>query len=163
MKNQIKSIICFLFVLLGFISLGCKQQKANGKIDTYANVKNELKGVELSKSDPKADVYEFEMEVNNGGLNQYFFNAGQNCFETLRELQKTGKTNTATILQQAIVLINPNKLSEKALVNKLRKREVEELFDDRISEKLSNLDKAFFTYPDGALTDILNDEKNISH
>lgn len=147
--------ICFLYAFLGLVSLGCAQNKSEQSIDTYENVKKELKGVELPNEKPKADIEEFEMEVNNGGLNQYFLNAGQNCFETLRELKKTGKSKTATILQQAIVLINPNKLSEKVLTDRLRKREVEELFDDKVSEKLSNLDEAFFKYPDGALIDTL--------
>jgi SOS response regulatory protein OraA/RecX len=78
-------------------------------------------------------------------------------------LQKTKKFKTAAILQQAIALINPSKLSEKALIDKLRKREVEELYDDNISEKLNKLDESFYTYPDGALIDTLTEAKNISH
>ena len=150
-------------MFLGLVSSSCAQNKSNKNIDTYENVKKELKGVELPNEKPKADIEEFEMEVNNGGLNQYFLNAGQNCYETLRELQKTKKVKTAAILQQAIALINPSKLSEKALIDKLRKREVEELYDDNISEKLDKLDETFFTYPDGALIDTLTKDKNISH
>jgi len=158
-----KTIICFLYALLGLLSQGCTQQKSHGKIDTYENIKKELKGVELPKEAPKADIDEFEMEVNNGGLNQYLFNAGQNCFETLRELKKNGKTKTANILEQAITLVNPNKLSEQDLIDKLRKREVEELFKDDINEQLNKLDEAFYKYPDGALVDLPVDKKNISH
>ena len=153
----------FLYALLGLASSGCAQDKPNKSIDTYENVKKELRGVEVPNEKPKADVEELEMEVNNGGLNQYFLNAGQNCFETLRELQKTKKDKTAAILQQAIALINPSKLLEKALIEKLQKREVEELFDDKISEQLNKLDEAFYTYPDGALIDTSTKDKNISH
>ena len=149
--------------LIGLASSGCAQDKPNKSINTYENVKKELRGVELPNEKPKADIEEFEMEVNNGGLNQYFLNTGQNCFETLREMEKTKKVKTAAILKQAIALINPSKLSEKALVEKLRKREVEELFDDKISDLLNKLDEEFYKYPDGALIDTLNDTKNISH
>lgn len=153
----------FLYAFLGLASSGCAQEKPTKTIDSYENVKKELRGVELPNEKPKADIEEFEMEVNNGGLNQYFLNTGQNCFETLRELEKTKKVKTAAILKQAIALINPRKLSEKALVEKLRKREVEELFDDKISDLLNKLDEEFYKYPDGALIDTLNDTKNISH
>jgi hypothetical protein len=66
-------------------------------------------------------------------------------------------------LQQAITLINPDKLSEKDLIARLRRREIEELFDDKVSEKLNKLDEEFYKYPDGALIDTLNDTKNISN
>ena len=158
-----KTKVYFLYAFLGLASSGCTQDKPNKSIDTYENVKKELRGVELPNEKPKADVEELEMEVNNGGLNQYFLNAGQNCFETLRELQKTEKVKTAAILQQAIALVNPNKLSEEDLIAKLRKREVEELFDDKISDQLNKLDEKFYKYPDGALIDTLTDTKNISH
>lgn len=158
-----KTKVYFLYALIGLASSGCAQDKPNKSIDTYDNVKKELKGVEAPNEKPKANVEEFEMEVNNGGLNQYFLNAGLNCFETLRELRKTKKVKTAAILQQAIALVNPNKLSEKDLIGKLRRREVEELFDDKISDQLNKLDEEFYKYPDGALIDTLNDTKHISH
>jgi hypothetical protein len=41
-------------------------------------------------------------------------------------------------------LINPDKLSEGALIQKLRLREVSELDDDRISAKLNTLDQMFY-------------------
>ena len=153
----------FLYAFLGLASSGCAQDKPNKSIDTYENVKKELRGVEIPNERPKADIDELEMEVNNGGLNQYFLNAGQNCFETLRELQKMKKVKTAAILQRAIALVNPKKLPERDLITKLRRREVEELFDDKISDQLNKLDEEFYKYPDGALIDTLNNTKNISH
>jgi hypothetical protein len=154
-----KTSAYILYSFVGLASSGCAQDKQNKSIDTYENVKKELSGVDVSNEKPKGDIEEFEMEVNNGGLNQYFLNAGQNCFETLRELQKTKKVKTAAILQRAIALVNPNKLSEKDLIAKLRSREVEELFNEKISEQLSKLDEEFYKYLDGALIDT----KNISN
>ena len=161
--TRMKIKVCFLYGFIGLASSGCSQDKPNKSIDTYESIKKELKNVELPNEKPKADIEEFEMEVNNGGLNQYFLNAGQNCFETLRELQKTKKVKTAAILQQAIALINPKKLSEEDLVAKLQRREVEELFYGRISDLLYSRDEEFYKYPDGPLIDTLNDKKNISH
>lgn len=99
-----------------------------------------------------ANIQELEMEVNNGGFNQYFFNSGQNCFETLKILKKNGKDKTAKILEKAIALINPKKLSEKDLISKLRNREIQELDDEKISASLYKLDLEFYKYPDGKLT-----------
>jgi hypothetical protein len=121
------------------------------KIGTAEEIRKELKGVENEKVTPSANISELEAEINNGGLNQYFFNSsGQNCFATLRLLKSTGKTKTASILEQAIMLINPNKLSEVELIEKLRKREVQELDNDSINAKLDSLDNEFFN-PDGDL------------
>lgn len=93
-----------------------------------------------------------EMEVNNGGLKQYFINSsGQNCYETLRLLKKTGKTNTAAILEEAISLINPRNIKETEFVEKLRQNKVEELYDEEISQKMDVLDEKFYKYPDGSL------------
>ena len=141
-------------ILLIFVFSSCAQKSSseNGKIDTYENVKKELKGTELEKENPKANIDELEMEVNNGGFNQYFLNSGQNCFETLKALKKNGKAKTAKLLESAINLINPNQISESEFIEKLRKREVEELYDEKISAELNKLDEAFYKYPDGSLT-----------
>lgn len=111
-----------------------------------------LKSIEIEKNKQKANIRELEMEINNGGFNQYFFNSsGQNCFATLKELQKRGKIKTAKILEKAISLINPKNLSQEELIEKLKKREVEELDDEKISLELEKLDNEFYKYPDGAL------------
>jgi Domain of unknown function (DUF4375) len=115
------------------------------KIDSYENIRKSLKGVEQEKTDPIADPGGFESEVNNGGLNQYFFNAsGQNCFATLRYFKQTGKSEEAKILEEAINCINPKKLPEKELIEKLRKRTVDELDDSVINNKLDKLDAEFY-------------------
>jgi hypothetical protein len=115
------------------------------KVDTYENIKKDLKGVEHKKVWPLANPDEFESEVNNGGLNQYFFNSsGQNCFATLRYFQKNEMPKKAKILEEAINLINPNKLPEKVLIENLRKRMVAELDDSIINAKLDRLDNEYY-------------------
>ena len=149
MKRILKLRTCSLFGILFF---SCANDSKHLKIGTADELRKELKGVENEKITPSANIGELEAEVNNGGLNQYFFNSsGQNCFETLRLLKNTGKIKTAAILEQAIITIDPNKLSEEKLIEKLRKREVEGLDNDSINAKLDSLDNEFFKYPDGEL------------
>ena len=136
--------IQILFLLFVFSSCAQKSSSENGKIDTYDNVKNELKGKEVEKVNPKANIDELEMEVNNGGFDQYFINSGQNCFETLKALKKNGKIKTAKLLENAIKLINPKQISENELIEKLRKREVEELYNEAINVELNKLDSEFY-------------------
>jgi superoxide dismutase len=148
MKHFIK--IQFFLLLLSLSSCAQKNSSESGKVNTYENIKNKLKEPAVEKQNPKADISELEMEVNNGGFNQYFINSGQNCYETLKALKKNGKVETAKLLESAIKLINPNHISENIFVEKLRKREVEELYNDKISAKL---DAEFYKYKDGSLTD----------
>ncbi|MDR6845620.1 DUF4375 domain-containing protein [Flavobacterium granuli] len=150
MKHLIK--IQLLFLLLTLSSCAQKNSSESGKVDTYENVKSQLKGTEVEKLNPKANIEELDMEVNNGGFNQYFINSGQNCYETLKALKKNGKVETAKLLESAINLINPNHISENDLIEKLRKREVEELYDDKIDAELNKLDDEFYKYKDGSLT-----------
>ncbi len=148
-----KHLIKIQLLLLTFSSCVQKNSSESVKVDTYEYVKNQLKRTEVEKLNPKANIGELEMEVNNGGFNQYFINSGQNCYETLKALQKNGKVETAKLLQSAINLINPNHISENDFVEKLRKREVEELYDDKISAKLNKLDTEFYKYKDGSITE----------
>ena len=50
----------------------------------------------------------------------------------------------AKILEEAIDLINPKKLPEKELIEKLRKRTVDELDDSVINDKLDKLDAEYY-------------------
>ena len=135
-------LLLFLFVLS---SCAQKNSSKNEKVDTYENIKNELKGSEVEKVIPKADIEELEMEINNGGFNQYFINSSsQNTYETLKALKENGKSKTAKLLESAINLINPNHISEKEFLEKLRKREVEELYDGKVSAELNKLDEEFY-------------------
>jgi Domain of unknown function (DUF4375) len=131
------------FIFLILLNSSCHLNEK--KVDTYDNLKKDLKDIELEKMTPHADADEFEAEVNNGGLNQYFFNSsGQNCFETLRYFKKSGNTKNASILEKAINLINPKKLSETELIENLRKRVVTELEDSIVNSKLEELDNEFY-------------------
>lgn len=133
--------IQFLFLIFVFSSCTQKKSTESGK-------------TEIEKTTPKANIDELEMEVNNGGFNQYFINSSsQNCYETLKALKKNRKVKTAKLLENAINLINPNHISEDEFVEKLRKREVEELYDEKISAELNKLDAEFHKYPDGSLTE----------
>ncbi len=138
--------------IIGLTLINCSGNSGNRKIGSYKDLKKDLKGIDLEKTEPVADIGELESEVSNGGFNQYFFNSsGQNCFETLRALKKSGKIKTAEILETAIHLINPVNLSENDLIEKLRNREVQELDDSLVTQKLENLDQLFYKYPDGTL------------
>jgi hypothetical protein len=138
-----KQLASILYLIIIFLTASCHNNER--KIDTYENLKKDLKGVELEKVEPHADPGEFEAEINNGGLNQYFFNSsGQNCFETLRYFKRNGKTKEARILEEAINLINPQKLPEDELIEKLRKRLVTELDDSTVNAKLDILDASYY-------------------
>jgi Domain of unknown function (DUF4375) len=114
-----------------------------------SNTMNNMTGTSFPFSEA---IDELEMEVNNGGFNQYFFNSsGVNCFTALRELRERGKARTADLLEAAIKAIDPNGLPEADLIRKLREQEVSALDDDAVNEKLDILDAVFFTYPDGPL------------
>ena len=53
-------------------------------------------------------------------------------------------TKEAKILEEAINLINPKKLSEEILIENLRKRIVTELDDSTINSKLYKLDNEYY-------------------
>lgn len=144
-----KNVLSIIF-LLPLIIIGCNSRPVKDGLGE--GIKNQRNKVGNEKSVPIANINELEMEVNNGGLNQYFINSsGQNCFETLRLLKKTGKSKTAAILEKAISLINPQNIREAEFVEKLRQNKVEELYDEKISSKLNVLDQEFYKYPDGSL------------
>lgn len=143
MKQLIK--IQLLLLILIFSNCAQKSTPESKKIDTYENVKKELKGTKVEKTIPKANIDELQMEVNNGGFNQYFINSsGQNCYETLNALKKAKKVKTAKLLEDAISLINPNHISENEFIEKLQKREVKELYNEKISIELNKLDNEFY-------------------
>lgn len=149
--NYLNNIQLLFFVL----SLsGCIQKNSleRDKIGSYENVKNQLNETKVPELNPKADIRELEMEINNGGFNQYFINSGQNCYETLKLLKQNGKDETARLLESAINLINPNHMPENDFTEKLRKRKVEELYNDEINAELYKLDIEFYKYKDGSLT-----------
>ena len=144
-------LIYVAILLLVACNGGAKKESIHGKIGTYEELKKELKNQPNVYSKPRANISQLESEVNNGGLNQYFFNSsGENCFATLKLLERKKKTYTASILRTAISLINPENLSEEELIEKIRNREVDLLDDDEVNQKLDSLDQLFYQY-DGDL------------
>ena len=140
----------FTFLVFLLVLTNCVQQ--NAKPDAYKNVNSRLKNSEVEKVTPKANINELEIEVNNGGFNQYFINSGQNCYATLNKLRENKKFETAKLLEKAINLINPEDFPEEVFIEKLRKREVETLYNESIDIELNKLDELFYKYPDGNLT-----------
>ena len=147
-SSMVKYIITIGIVAIAIIVFLIYNNRRNrySQIDSYENIKRNLKDVPNTRKTPIADIEELDMEVNNGGFNQYFFNSsGQHCFETLRELKRLGKTKKADLLEKAIEFINPNRLPEEALIEKLRNRQVDELDNDSVNAKLDSLDQVFYT------------------
>ena len=142
-----------LLLLFSLLLISSCENVGQKKVGTYQDLQKELQGSANNKIEPHADIEQLESEVNNGGFNQYFFNeSGQNCFATLRLLRAAGRNHTAQLLQDAINLINPRRLSDQELIDRLQKRQLEELLDSNISAKLNVLDEKFYAYPDGPLT-----------
>jgi len=66
-------------------------------------LKNLSNGVNMDKEKIKTLIDNLEMEVNNGGFDQFFFNsAGDNAHETVEALKIIGAFHTANIVQNAI-------------------------------------------------------------
>jgi hypothetical protein len=152
--SYIKWLIIFL---LGSACLKGKQKNGNEiapKIGTYDELKKELRKLEVDENafpPIKADVDELEMEINNGGLNQYFFNSsGQNCFATLRLLETKNDDyhkQLARILKIAIQTINTDSLSENDLVRRIRFRQLECLNNnDSVNNILDSLDNVYYMH-----------------
>lgn len=96
-------------------------------------------------------VQELEMEVNNGGFSQYFFNSsGRFCLDAPAALREIGAAYTAQLVEQALGLFgadlphDPDALAEA----------LDERITDEIDEQLNELDNDFYEYKDdlGGLT-----------
>jgi len=127
------------------------KESIHGKIGTYDELKKEIKKDKVDENSfPPiiANISELEMEINNGGFNQYFFNSsGQNCFATLRLLETKNNNyhkKLARLLKKAIQTINVNNLSEKDLIRKIRFRELESLDNDSVNNILDSLDNVYY-------------------
>ena len=88
---------------------------------------------------------EFEKEVNNGGIDQYFFNsAGNNSHETVKSLRLIEAEKTAIILQEAINLF-PHKTIPH---NREERQEILEEIREKADDKFNELDERFYKYED---------------
>lgn len=95
-----------------------------------------------------------DMEVNNGGFNQYFINGyGQFARETINSLKKIGANKTAEILIEVLGRIQ-NNLSDDTFRNNLLNGKIKDLYEDDILDNfLSFMDNQYYKYEDdiGAL------------
>ncbi len=83
-------------------------------------------------------AYKFLLEVNNGGLHQFFFNnTGEHSHETLIALNEIGSNDSSVVLEQAISLFPSGSVS----IDTSKRRTALELID---TNKLRKLDEAFY-------------------
>lgn len=87
-------------------------------------------------------AYTFMLEVNNGGLHQFFFNfTGEHSHETLLALNEIGSNDSAEILKQAISMFP----SACVATDTLERRKALEAID---ITKLRKLDDVFYEIDD---------------
>ncbi|MGB2740697.1 MAG: DMP19 family protein [Cognaticolwellia sp.] len=87
-------------------------------------------------------AYMFMLEVNNGGLHQFFSNdSGKYSHETLLALSEAGSADSSAILKQAVSLFPSASVS----MDKSERREDLEKID---INKLRKLDEAFYKIDD---------------
>jgi hypothetical protein len=99
-------------------------------------------------SEPQRNFYFnqcWEIEVNNGGISQYFFNkSGRYAHQTVETLKLIGASNSAKILQKAI-----DKFPRKTVPQDDEKRqEILEKLEDKNDEIWEKLEDKFYEYPD---------------
>ena len=89
-------------------------------------------------------VLDFEDEVNNGGLHQFFNNSsGDNTAETVLALETIGASRMAGILKRAASRF-PNGFPPK-----IRDERLAELWNSfPLTDEFRDLDGEFFAYPD---------------
>ncbi|MBR5252599.1 MAG: DMP19 family protein [Clostridia bacterium] len=86
-----------------------------------------------------------EMEVNNGGFSQFFFNSSGNfANELVSAFTAIGAIETATICQKAISAFG----RDIPVDRDEREEMLEELESDEIAEILTECDNAFYEYKD---------------
>lgn len=88
------------------------------------------------------------MQVTNGGLNQYFVNGyGQFCYETIESLKMIGAEKASMVLEKASNDVNNEMMSPSKFRRKLIKGEIDRLYDDTLLDKaLDNYDEQLLEY-----------------
>ena len=87
------------------------------------------------------------MQVQNGGLHQYFFNGyGQFAFVTIRNLELIGANKISSILGDATKLVNYEDLEHDEFREKVFNRNVDRLkdFENNLATELDKLDDRFY-------------------
>lgn len=89
-------------------------------------------------------IWQLESQVNNGGLNQYFFNTGEYTNETIAALEEIGALYTADLLRKAVALFPGGKVPEdwKTCQNIIT------AMDEATNQQLNELDILFYEYRD---------------
>ena len=96
----------------------------------------------------------FEKEINNGGLNQFFYNSsGEFSFETIQSLNEIKAVYTATILEKAICQFPSNNVpkdrdSREEIIEEIEDSANEswEVIDSKRYENEDNLSELNLTY-----------------
>lgn len=96
-------------------------------------------------------LHQLEAEVNNGGFDQFFFNAGEYVLETIQALHEIGAVKTGDMLKRAAAIAFPAGYPADARDYELAVAD----FDD-VAEALETLDQEFFKY-DEPLADLVNE------
>jgi hypothetical protein len=96
----------------------------------------------------------FEKEINNGGLNQFFYNSsGEFSFETIQSLKEINAVHTATILEEAICQFPNNNVPKDRNLRDEIIEEIEDIandiweeLDSKLYENEDNLSDLNLTY-----------------
>lgn len=127
----------------------------HGKIGTYGELRKALSAstpqkyvreeISLTPSNVVLLVRSFEGEVNNGGIDQFFFNSAGNYFqETIDALEIIGAKKTADVLRRAGIRFpngNPS-------TNLYKRRDVMLSLVSPNGEAFNDLDQEFYRYED---------------
>lgn len=90
-------------------------------------------------------VENLEREVNNGGLNQFFWNSSGNyAHETVEALKTINANKTAELLSRA----NATFPNESVPKNRMERQETQLLYEKKIDPELEKLDQQLYRYPD---------------
>lgn len=86
------------------------------------------------------------MQVTNGGFNQYFVNGyGQFSYNTIEALRSIGSLDIAELLQEALKEVNKENLNQDKFRQQLLSGEIIRLYDDEALDNiLLKLDDKFY-------------------
>jgi hypothetical protein len=106
------------------------------------------------QSDPQkvfTTIWSLEGEVNNGGLEQYFFNhSGETANYAPTALRTVGAHQCAAIVERALATVSDEPLPHDTE----QRREFMDTLTDDVFDALNQLDQEFYAYPD-QLTNLL--------
>jgi hypothetical protein len=84
-------------------------------------------------------------QIYNGGFQQYFYNGyGQFASETINVLNRIGAPKKAGLLKQAIDAVNVNQYPDDLFREKILKRELENLWDEKEDDIIDKLDDLYY-------------------